>query len=226
MGDTRYDQVYLRTREPEKIAPLLDSGLFTRARCFVAGSTWPSDEKVILPALFPFLQKQTEIKAIIAPHELTPDHLAELESALTQHGIPFIRHSSFTQNHRDPWQVLLIDRMGILANLYGLADLAFVGGGFGPGVHSVLEPAAHGCMVLYGPRHLNSLEALALSSRKGGCCIQTSEQLSALLQTWLDDPQTVRAAGDRARQLVQENLGAGERIVQRLLPRLPGVNKT
>ncbi len=224
MGDTRYDQVFLRTCEPEKIAPLNDSGCFSRSRCFIAGSTWPSDEKIILPALLPFLKKQTDFRAIIAPHELSSDHLADLENVLNQYAISHIRHSRFALEQRGPWQVLLIDRMGILANLYALAELAFVGGSFGPGVHSVLEPAAHGCMVLFGPRYFNSLEAVALSQRKGGRCLHTTEDYTALLQTWLDDPQAIRSAGDQSRLLVQENLGAGERIVQRLLPQLPVVH--
>ncbi|NLP09551.1 hypothetical protein GX408_04035 [bacterium] len=219
-GDTRYDQVYNRTQEPEKIAALAESGLFQRSRCFIAGSVWPSDEKVVLPALFDLLADHADYKAIIVPHELSPEHLQDLQTALQARGVSFTLLSRFAERPND-LQVLVVDRMGILANLYALAELVYVGGSFGPGVHSVLEPSAHGCMVLFGPRYRNSLEAIQLQERSAGQSVQTSEEIAAVLQRWLSDPEAIRQAGRRALQLVHENLGASERIVGRIQTFLP-----
>jgi len=220
-GDTRYDQVYNRTQEPEKIAVLTESGLFQRSRCFIAGSVWPSDEKVVLPALFDLLAAHADYKAILVPHELSPEHLQDLQAALQGRRFSYSLLSRFA-DRPDDMQVLVVDRMGILANLYAFAELVYVGGSFGPGVHSVLEPSAHGCMVLFGPRHRNSLEAIQLKERKAGQSVQTSEEVAAVLQRWLIEPEAIRRAGSRALQLVHENLGASERIARRIQTFLPG----
>jgi len=220
-GDTRYDQVYNRTQEPEKIATLTESGLFQRSRCFIAGSVWPSDEKVVLPALFDLLAAHKDYKAIIVPHELSPEHLQNVQAALQARRFAYALLSRFPERPND-LQVLVIDRIGILANLYALAELVYVGGSFGPGVHSVLEPSAHGCMVLFGPRYRNSLEAIQLQERNAGQSVQTSEEVARVLQQWLSDPESIRQAGGRALRLVHENLGASQRIAGRIQTFFPG----
>jgi len=153
---------------------------------------------------------------------LSQDHLQGLTSRLQENRLSFIPLSRFRDRVNDAFQVLLIDQFGILANLYALGDLAYVGGSFGPGVHSVLEPAAHSCMVLFGPRHTRSLEALELKKRGAGQAIDRSEDLQPILQRWLEQPQSVRNAGSLALQLVQENLGASERIANRILAQRTG----
>jgi len=220
MGDTRYDQVHSRTQEREKIAELVDSGLFHRPHCFVAGSTWPEDERVILGPLFQLLHDRPEYTLILVPHELTKDHLADLEAKLSEQPFSYIRLSQFSQRPAKGLRVLLVDRMGLLANLYALGELAYVGGGFGPGVHSVLEPAAHGCMVVFGPNHLRSLESLHLQQRKAGFAITSSAEFQPILDQWLETPAVVSKAGAASLQLVQENLGASDRIARRVLDRI------
>jgi 3-deoxy-D-manno-octulosonic-acid transferase len=226
MGDTRFDQVLARTRERDKIKPLLASGLFQRERCVVAGSTWPSDEKVILPALQPWLQASPDHTLVLVPHELNPEHLQMLQDEFVRTGLSFATLSRWLAEPDTRMQVCIVDQMGWLANLYALADLAYVGGSFGPGVHNVLEPAAHGCYVLFGPRNLNSQEAQRLIACGGAQAIAASTDMELVLQRFLSAPAVITQAGAKALALVQENLGASDRIVDRLLdPEPPFLEK-
>ncbi|HOT98145.1 MAG TPA: glycosyltransferase N-terminal domain-containing protein [bacterium] len=218
-GDTRYDQVNLRALETGRIEMLRASGRFRRDRCIVAGSTWPSDERVILPALIAGLQRDPDLTLIIAPHETTEEHLHGIETTLAAAEVSFLRLAGF--DPAVPFRVLLIDRVGLLANLYALGRLAFVGGGFGPGVHSVLEPAAHGCAVAFGPRHINSLEAAELKRRGGGIEITTTEEMQRLLERFLEQGETIQTSGEEALKMVRENLGASARVVDAIIRHLP-----
>ncbi len=212
-GDTRYDQVYRRTTESGKIDHLLAGGHFPHDRTFVAGSTWPSDEKCLLPAIADALIKYPELKIIIAPHEPTEAHVGDLISFFQERSICQVRYTQMETRANEPFRVLIVDRLGLLANLYGLGRLAFVGGGFGPGVHNVLEPAAHGCAVLFGPRHRNSVEAMQLTQRGGAKVIHTRQEATAVLAEYLQEPSAAREVGRIALQMVQENLGASEKCV-------------
>jgi 3-deoxy-D-manno-octulosonic-acid transferase len=223
-GDTRYDQVNQRALETGKIEFLKESKRFSRENCMVVGSSWPSDEKIIMPALCAALQSHPDFRLIIAPHETTEEHLAGIETQLAADGISWVRLADFSSQGA-PFQVLLIDRIGLLANLYALGGLVFVGGGFGPGIHNVLEPAAHGNAVCFGPRYINSLEAVELIHRGGGIPLNSTEEMRELLTRFLEEGQTIRKSGDQARALVQENLGASERVVDAILRHLPGENE-
>jgi len=223
-GDTRYDQVSQRALETGKIEFLLESGRFTRERCLVIGSSWPSDERVILPAVAEALAREPGFRVIIAPHETTEEHLRGIESHLAGAGISFLRLAEFSPASPD-CQVLLIDRIGLLANLYALGGLAFVGGGFGPGVHSVLEPAAHGCAVCFGPHHINSLEAAALLRRGGGVLIDSTAAIAGALQQFLSGGAAMRRIGGEAGALVRENLGASDRVVEAILRHLKSIKE-
>ena len=108
---------------------------------------------------------------------------------------------------------MIMDKIGLLANLYALCRLAFVGGAFGPGVHNVLEPAAHGCAVLFGPRNLNSVEAQALKTSKGGVAIHIQEDFESILNNFITNISQIQEMGDCARQFVMENIGASKKIV-------------
>lgn len=149
-GDTRYDQVFHRLANPNTLMLPRPTG---EALIFVAGSTWPEDELPLLQAF----TKSKGWRLILAPHEITEDHLQHLEDRLKRLDLKFQRFSQI-QDWTDP--VLLVDRIGVLAELYTWGNLAFVGGSFKKQVHSVMEPLAAGLPVLVGPHHLNNREAL------------------------------------------------------------------
>lgn len=158
-GDSRFDQVFYRLQHPKQIKQeLRPQG---NSAVLVAGSTWPEDEKVLLPA---FATVKKNCKMILAPHEIHEDHMKVLESELKARGLTYCKYSSATQ-----WQaedVLIIDQVGILAEIYTWGSIAFVGGSFRKQVHSVMEPLAAGLPVVVGPFHHNNREALLFKAKK------------------------------------------------------------
>lgn len=213
-GDTRYDQVYERTQETGNIDKLLESGYFQNKRVFIAGSTWPSDENHIVPAIDEMLSRYQNFIAVIVPHEPTPAHVEPLMEHFRTAGISTIRLTELEKSGSWNFRVLVVDCMGLLANIYTLGLVAYVGGSFGPGVHNVLEPMAHGCPVLFGPRHLNSFEAQVLVKSGAGFLVQNSENVLDKLVHFLDDPSEAVSVGKIAKAMVMENVGASEKTVQ------------
>ena len=215
-GDTRYDQVWDRARRANPASSLL-SPLRADRPTLVAGSTWPSDESVLLPSFEVVRRKLPATRLVIAPHETTPAHLASIERwAKTRK----ISHARLGEQRPDT-DIVLVDRTGVLGELYALADVAFVGGGFhAAGLHSVLEPAAYGAPVLFGPRFHGSRDAELLTRCGGGQPADDVASLADALVLWLVDRASRAAAGANARRLVQDGLGAAERslaLVESLL---------
>jgi 3-deoxy-D-manno-octulosonic-acid transferase len=216
-GDTRYDQVWLRAQGVDRASPLLGRLRDARAT-IVAGSTWPADEAVLFPAFETLRRGGAAPRLIVAPHEPTANHVAHVLDWASSAGLTAARLDEPNANNAD---VVVIDRLGVLGELYALADIAFVGGGFhAAGLHSVLEPAAFGVPVLFGPRHDNSRDAALLAQRGGGAAASNEADLAKRARTWITDPAARREAGDYARALVRSGLGAAERsfdLVNRLL---------
>ena len=216
-GDTRYDQVWLRA---QKSTPSLIQSLRSARPTLVAGSTWPSDEEYLLPAWIRIREKIPDARLILAPHELDTAHLDSIGKWAHREKLEFARIDSPGVARAD---VLLVDRFGILGDLYALADVAYVGGAFhSAGIHSVLEPAAFGAPVLFGSRYDKSRDAVRLVAAGGGASVKGEIDLSIRLADWLGSIAARDAAGAAARAMVQEGLGAAERsyqLVTTLLPR-------
>lgn len=221
-GDTRYDQVWARAMAARESAPWLQRFIDAPRRTLVAGSTWPGDEAVLLPAWASLAQAQPgRTRLIIAPHEPTPAHLAPVEAWATAAGLRCARLDAPGDSEAD---VVLVDRVGVLGDLYALADAAWVGGGFhAAGLHSVLEPAAFGAPVLFGPRHSNSRDAGLLLEGAGARCVDSTAAAHTQLSEWLapggsgTDSVERAAAGARARALVERGLGAADRATELVL---------
>ena len=216
-GDTRFDQVWARA---QRGAVPLVQGLRSARPTLVAGSTWPSDEEHLLDAWVTVRDKIPDARLIIAPHETSSGHLRSIERWAREHALRVALID--TQGARDA-DVILIDRYGVLGDLYALADVAYVGGGFhSAGLHSILEPAAFGAPVVFGPRHERSREATKLVQSGGGAVITGLADLTIRLGYWLGSVPARDAAGSSARAMVQDGLGAAERsfqLVTALLPR-------
>ena len=216
-GDTRYDQVWMRAQR--SASPLIQ-GLRSSRPTLVAGSTWPSDEQHLLPAWTTILNKIPDARLVVAPHETSDAHLRSIESWTRSRSLTLARIDATGGQSAD---VILVDRFGMLGDLYALADVAFVGGGFhSEGLHSILEPAAFGAPVLFGPRHEKSREAAKLIQAGGGAEITGVADLTIRLADWLGSVTDRDAAGSSARAMVQNGLGAAERsyeLVTALLAR-------
>jgi len=207
-GDTRYDQVWARAARADRNSALLAPFGDSRPTV-VAGSTWPNDERVIEAAWRAIRLAHPDVRLIIAPHEPTTAHLASIEEWIRREGLRGALLSADTAAAAD---VVIVDRTGVLGDLYALADIAFVGGGFhAAGLHSVLEPAAFGAPVLFGPRFAASRDAQMLIDAQGGRPVDGALELVEALLRWLQDDGARAGAGARARAMVQSGLGAAER---------------
>jgi 3-deoxy-D-manno-octulosonic-acid transferase len=207
-GDTRYDQVWTRVRAVDRAAGLVAT-LASDRPTLVAGSTWPADERPLLAAWTRVRATVPHARLIIAPHEPTESHLAPVERWSAYSGLRSARLGADTAPNAD---VVIIDRVGVLGDLYALASVAYVGGGFhAAGLHSVLEPAAFGVPVLFGPRFANSRDAGLLITAGGGASEATDAGLESRLRAWLTDDAACARAGNAARNLVERGLGAAER---------------
>ena len=216
-GDTRYDQVWARAAASDRSSALI-APLRSHRPTLVAGSTWPADELPLLQAWLGVRASIPDARLIIAPHEPTPAHVAPIEAWATAAGL---RVARLGQDDAPSADVVIVDRLGVLGDLYALADAAYVGGGFhDAGLHSVLEPAAFGAPVLMGPRHFDSRDATLLLAAGGGAAAPGAAGLERQLVTWLRDESARYVAGARARALVRSGLGAARRaydLVARLL---------
>lgn len=218
-GDTRYDQVWARAIAVDRSSPLL-AALSSPRPTLVAGSTWPADERVLLAAWGALRRELPNARLIIAPHEPTPAHLNPVERWAERAGLRHARLSAAAASTAD---VVVVDRVGVLGDLYALATVAFVGGGFhAAGLHSVVEPAAFGAPVIFGPRWRMSRDAGLLLEAKGAAAESEPGTLAARLREWLSSNEARRSAGDRAQSVVRFGLGAADRtvaLVMRLLDR-------
>jgi 3-deoxy-D-manno-octulosonic-acid transferase len=218
-GDTRYDQALQRARSVDRAAPLL-AALDSRRVTLVAGSTWPADEAVLLDAWSAVRREVGSARLIIAPHEPSATHLGSVEAWASGLGLRVERLRATAVGAAD---VVLVDRVGVLGELYALADAAFVGGGFhGAGLHSVLEPAAFGVPVAFGPRHQGSRDAQLLIEHGGGESVSTVDETIELLLQWLGDSSLREDAGTQARALVESGVGAADRSFQLVMDLLEG----
>ncbi len=208
-GDPRYDSVAERVAAVAPDDPLLQLGAGGPA--LFAGSTWPEDERVLLPAFLRVRKKRPDARLIIAPHEPHVQHLADVERAAMDLGLPVARSSA----HHDGAAVLVIDRLGILPTVYGAGRMAYVGGAMDTrGIHSVLEPAAWGIPVAFGPAWDYSRDAGLLLEAGGAKALGRRDPVSDMARLWLgwlENDETRHSQGSEARRVISAGLGAAER---------------
>lgn len=202
-GDPRYDRT---AQNAESVAELPEIRRWIGDRkCWVAGSTWLEDELL----LFPWDNNHA---LIIAPHEVTEEHIQSIERSAKA---STLRYSQLTKQPDGFSSVLIIDNVGMLMRIYALADAAWVGGAFRSGLHNILEPAAFGIPVYFGPQHEKFPEAAALIKAGGGYSIgNKAPWLQALVDT---GSAKMKAAGAKAGQFVQSRKGATARILPDIL---------
>ncbi|MCX7985238.1 MAG: 3-deoxy-D-manno-octulosonic acid transferase [Bacteroidetes bacterium] len=216
MGDTRYDQVLQRSNDVRQ-QHLIAEPIVTNKKIFIAGSTWPEDEAILIPTLKKVLQYRSDVLAIIVPHEPTLEALEAIERQF-DNGISTIRFSNLNDYTNE--RVIIVDSVGILMGLYKYGTVAYVGGSFKQGVHNVLEPAVYGIPVLFGPRHTNSQEAQQLVECGGAFVIHESTDCYRTLCTLFDYEDQRVIAGRQALTFVKSHIGATEQLftyIQNLL---------
>ena len=217
-GDPRFDQVKARSVDTGKIDRL--AGFYKNRTVLIGGSTWEKDENLLLPA---YLSLSDALEMILAPHDVSTSNIVRLEKELDSAGIASARLSALSDNFSAK-RVLIIDHIGLLAELYSIASIAYVGGGFGINVHNTLEPAVYGIPVLFGPRHHNSPEAIELASIGGATVVDDNASLLETLRNLVDHPEAQQEQGRIAGRYVQSRLGASAKIARTILKPLSGLN--
>jgi 3-deoxy-D-manno-octulosonic-acid transferase len=209
VGDTKYDQVLFRRDESLEMEIIPDH-IYSPRWVLVAGSTWPEDQIHILPALIELQQKYSDMLFIICPHEPTPTHLEEIKEEISPLRAILL---SDIQNFNDE-EFILIDRIGVLANLYSTGKVAYVGGSFKQNIHNVLEAAVYQIPTLFGPMNQNSYEAQLLKTDRGGWEVRNSQDICTLIEKFYLNEVYRLESGMKAYRVVQENCGATARSVE------------
>ena len=222
-GDPGVDSAWRRAREVNPRALYLSPFVEDRRPTVVAGSTWGEDEAVLVPALAELRRGLDKLRVVIAPHEPHPDHVTRLVGALQAAGFrtELLRDVEARGRAGDA-DAVVVDRVGVLAHLYTVGDVAYVGGGFGKnGLHSVLEPAAAGIPVLFGPRHGNAPSAEDLKQVGAARVVSDSAGVTGILESWLRDRRQLEEAAGRASGYIEGHRGAAGRTADALTGLLP-----
>jgi len=208
-GDTRFDRV-TDVRRTLVDMPALDRFAAASADVLVAGSTWPADEEI----LFPALGSLPRLKAIVAPHEFDSLRLEQMRAALGAHGPVAMLSELEAGPDIDPstLRFVIVDSFGRLSSIYRKATMAYIGGGFGTGIHNINEAAAYAVPVIYGPRHSKFKEASDLIACGGGFCIKSGTELLSILSTLSSDRHARETAGNAAGAYIARSIGATDII--------------
>ena len=208
-GDTRFDRVLDIHHQAFRL-PVLETFAGNRERLiFVAGSSWPHDEDIILR----FWNEHPEIKLIIAPHEIRRERLMDIESKLSR---SYIRLSEANEQTVADKECLIIDSLGLLSSIYRYGQIAYIGGGFGNGIHNTLEAAVYGLPVLFGTNYQKFKEAKELISVGGGFSVANADEFKNLMERLMSDSDLRLQAGRIAAGYVQQNSGVTEMILKAL----------
>ncbi|MDH6305386.1 3-deoxy-D-manno-octulosonic-acid transferase [Parabacteroides sp. PF5-5] len=212
LGDTRFDRV-LDVQKQAKAIPVVEQ--FVKAKegekqiTLIAGSSWPQDEEFIIQ----YFNEHPEMKLIIAPHEIDRGHLLEIHSKLKR---PSLRLSEANEKNVSQKDCLIIDSFGLLSSIYRYGDIAYIGGGFGKGIHNTLEAAVYGIPVLFGPNYQKFKEARDIIAIGGGFSVANENDFIEKMDELLTYRDLLISAGEAAGNFVQNNAGATNKILAQL----------
>ena len=218
VGDTRFDRV-LQIKEAAKQLPICEAfrtGVassqsadvpHTDFKVFVAGSSWPPDENIFIP----FFNEHKDWRLLIAPHVIAEEHLKLILSLIKDKKV--VRYTQTTPEEAAEADVLIIDCFGLLSSMYNYGDVAYIGGGFGVGIHNTLEAAVWNMPVIFGPNNKKFQEAQGLLKSGGGFEINTYEDFSGLMNSLMNDEAFLKQAGDKAGSFVAHLAGATDKVL-------------
>ena len=218
VGDTRFDRV-LQIKEAAKQLPICEAfrtGVASSQsadvphhnfKVFVAGSSWPPDENIFIP----FFNEHKDWRLLIAPHVIAEEHLKLILSLIK--GKKVVRYTQTTPEEAAEADVLIIDCFGLLSSMYNYGDVAYIGGGFGVGIHNTLEAAVWNMPVIFGPNNKKFQEAQGLLKSGGGFEINTYEDFSGLMSSLMNDETFLKQAGDKAGAFVAHLAGATDKVL-------------
>ena len=211
-GDTRFDRVLDVRNQARELSPVehfVCEGGKEKRLTLVAGSSWPQDEEILIP----YFNEHPEMKLIIAPHEIHREHLMYIESLLKR---PSVRLSDVfhDQSLAEGKDCLIVDSFGLLSSIYRYGTIAYIGGGFGAGIHNTLEAAVYGIPVLFGPKYHKFKEAKDLIKVGGGFSVSDKQSFCEKMDELLTYHEVLEAAGESAGQFVNGNAGATDKVLR------------
>ena len=205
VGDTRFDRV-ADIAAKSKDLPIVQA-FKSDAKVLIAGSSWPNDENILLP----FLNQNLSLKLIIAPHEIDEGHLQSIISQLKR---PYVRYSQATIENVKEVDCLIIDCFGLLSSIYRYGEIAYVGGGFGVGIHNILEAAVYGIPVVFGPNFRKFQEAVDLHQEGGAFVVDSYESFSQIMSEFLEENSSLYSSACKvSNDYSQANKGATSKVV-------------
>jgi len=217
VGDTRFDRV-LQIKEAAKQLPIVEEFVSNNEEgVFVAGSSWPPDEEIFIK----YFNQHPEWKLIIAPHVIGEDHLRQIEKLLEDRKV--LRYTSAAEKMVNDYDVLIINCFGLLSSIYRYGDVAYVGGGFGVGIHNLLEAAVWDVPVFFGPNNQKFQEAQGLK-KSGGFEISNYEDFARQMDRFAADAEELRAQGKKAGSFVESLSGATAKVLASITLPLPSVD--
>lgn len=212
-GDTRFDRVWANAQNPKTFSMVNEFSLGRKV--FIAGSTWPEDEELLAQ----LIKDHSDWKFIIAPHEISEEKINKLISILPDRSTT--RHSQIAaQDSSLQTQTLIIDNIGMLSSLYQYGHIAYIGGGFGVGIHNTLEAAAFGLPVIFGPNYQRFKEARELVSQELGFSIKDAAELKSAFSFLMADESKLNHLSEKVKQYVSEHTGATD-MIMRYINRIP-----
>nr|WP_320023670.1 glycosyltransferase N-terminal domain-containing protein [uncultured Draconibacterium sp.] len=206
-GDTRFDRVAEIARGAKKFE--IVEKFKGKNVTLIAGSTWKPDEELLAA----FINNSSDAKFIIAPHEVTPANINRIQELLKK---PAICFSKADISNIDSYDVLIIDSIGILSSLYQYGNIAYIGGGFGVGIHNILEAATFKLPVLFGPNYLRFKEAVDLVNEKGAFPINNFPELKATLNRLINDKTSLQNASEICKNYIEKNVGSTKLIMNKV----------
>ncbi len=208
-GDTRFDRVWANAQNP-KTLPAIEE-FKNGQKLFIAGSTWPQDEKLVAA----LVTQYPDWKFIFAPHEIGEEKINELIGLLPGGSTVRFSQISNLQSPISNHQILIIDNIGMLSSLYYYGNIAYIGGGFGAGIHNTLEAAAFGLPVIFGPNYSKFKEANDLITLKAGFSVADAVDLKSITERLMDD-ESYNAASAKIKAYVKDHTGATQMIVDHI----------
>jgi len=209
-GDTRVDAVMTVSREPktEHLHPVL-----------IGGSTWPAEERMLakLWGSPEFEELRKDWRLIIAPHDISETHLVQIEELFKGNIIRLSLAGNPWQGALHGGQIILVDSIGLLSGLYAHADIAFIGGGFGKGIHNILEPAAYGLPVIFGPNWTKFMEAGSLTATMAAFAVSGDESFAKVVKKLCSDSKFRIESGNLALKYMKSQVGSSDLIIRYLL---------
>lgn len=207
-GDTRFDRVWANANSLKKLPVIAE--FKNNQKVFIAGSTWPQDEEL----LSTIITRHPDWKWIFAPHEIGEERIVKLLDILPSEGTVRLSQISHLTSHISHLNILIIDNIGMLSSLYQYGEVAYIGGGFGRGIHNTLEAAAFGLPVIFGPNYSAFKEARDIVHLKAGISVNNAEQLIEATDLLMMDAEYRSFASEKIKAYVQQNVGATEKILE------------